>query len=37
VFDTDGDATQSLIRQHKFGTIFLAGLMGFAIGAALSR
>jgi hypothetical protein len=37
VFDTDEDPTQALIRQHKFGTIFLAGLMGFAIGAALSR
>jgi hypothetical protein len=37
VFDASSQATQSMIRQHKFGTIFLAGLMGFAIGAALGR
>jgi hypothetical protein len=37
VFDASCKTTQSVIREHKFSTIFLAGLMGFAIGAALGR
>ncbi|MDF2115297.1 hypothetical protein PY365_06940 [Roseiarcaceae bacterium H3SJ34-1] len=37
VFDASSETMQSVIRQHKFSTIFLAGLMGFAIGAALGR
>ncbi|MDB5555180.1 MAG: hypothetical protein JWL86_5164 [Rhizobium sp.] len=37
VFDASSETAQSVIREHKFSTIFLAGLMGFAIGAALGR
>jgi len=37
VVDAGGGTTQFVIREHKFATVVLAGLIGFAIGAALGR